>query len=185
MVRGPRTELDTTTLEQYKRMIYKLAYRSWRQLPTSVKMWVDPDDLAADAYVYVLSWARFHYNRRKASKSTFLWTGISNLFLNYAIKHQSQKRFGWRLSLEDVFWLGKQDKQIAELEALMALARVYKQASEPCKVRIKKWFGQEKVKVRRAKRELVFYEEFQSLASRNGLTRDACRELMRSGVWIP
>jgi hypothetical protein len=177
-------EHDIAVIEQYKKMVYQLAFKSWRQLPVSVRMWVDPEDLVADAYVYILALAKFSYQKNRAGKSTFLWTGISNLFLNFALKHQAKKRFGWHVPLEDVNWLGKQDKKIAEKESLDALSRIYAEASEDCRDRIKKWFGQTAVKTRRSKKERQFYEEFCFLAKKNGLTKEDCRELMRGGVWI-
>ncbi len=176
---------DVVNIEQYKKMVLQLAFKCWRQLPVSVKMWVDPEDLVADAYVYILAWAKFRYKESRAGKSTFLWTGVSNLYLNFALKHQAKKRFGWRIPLEDVQWLGKQDKKIAEKEALDALSRIYSEASKPCRNRIKSWFGQEMVRARRSEKERRVYEEFSLLAKKNGLTRDDCRELMRGGVWIP
>lgn len=185
MARRKWNESDVIEIEQYKKMIYKLAFRSWKQLPVSVKMWVDPEDLIADAYLYILACAKYSYKGTRAGKSTFLWTGISNLFLNFALKHQAKKRFGWRVPLEDIEWFGRQDKKIIEREALVALSRIYLEASEDCRDRIKIWFGQETVRAKRSEKEKQIYTEFYVLAKKNGLSRDDCRELMRGGVWIP
>lgn len=176
---------DESIIKQYRGMVYQLAFKSWRQLPISVKLWVDVDDLVAEAYVYILAWAKFRYKGELAGKTTFLWTGISNLYLNFALKHQARKRFGWRIPLEDINWLGKTDKKIAENEALDALARVYREASENCRKQIKRWFGQEAVRAKRSEKERKIYKEFCGLAKKNGLTKEDCRELMRGGVWIP
>jgi hypothetical protein len=176
---------DEVLLEQYKGMIYKLAFKSWRLLPASVKIWVEPEDLVADAYLDILAAVKFRYRKDRSSKSTFIWTAISNMYLNFAAKHQASKRFGWRIPLDDVQWLGKKDGKIAEREALDALSKVYYQASEDCRSRIKLWFGQEPIRAKRSEKEKQFYTEFCQLAKRNGLSKDDCRELMRGGVWIP
>lgn len=185
MIKRTWSGSDMAIIDQYKRMVYQLAFKSWRQLPASVKMWVDPEDLVADAYLYILAWAKFKYKRTRAGKSTFLWTGVSNLYLNFALKHQAKKRFGWRVPLEDIEWFGRKDKKIAEKESLDALSRIYSEASEDCRGRIKKWFGQEPVKTKRSEKERRIYTEFYQLAKKNGLSKDDCRELMRGGVWIP
>jgi DNA-directed RNA polymerase specialized sigma24 family protein len=185
MAKRTWSETDEVVIEKYKGMIYKLAFKSWRQLPASVKMWVEPEDLVADAYVAILANAKFRYKKTQSSVSTFLWIGISNLFLNFALKHQVKKRLGWRVPLEDIEWFGKSDAKIAEREALDALARTYFEASEDCRARIKKWFGQVPVRAKRSEKEKQFYQEFCRLAKKNGLTKNDCRELMRGGVLIP
>lgn len=185
MARRHWSEDDAVIVARYKGLVYQLAFKSWYQLPVSVKLWVSPEDLVADAYLYILSHAKYHYKGHRAMKSTFLWTGVSNLFLNFALKHQTKKRFGWQVPLEEMEWLGKKDANIAQHEALDALARTYREASQGCRRGIKQWFGQENTKPRRTEKERQLYEEFRLLAQKNGLTRDDCRELMRCGVWIP
>ena len=185
MGKRTRTDEDVAILKQYRGLIYKLAFKSWRQLPASVKMWVEPEDLVADAYLFILASAKFSYKKARAGRSTFLWTGVSNLYLNFALKHQAKKRFGWRIPIEDVQWVGKSDTKIAEKESLDALSRIYFEASEECRRGIKKWFGQEPVRAKRSEKEKRIYGEFYQLAKKNGLSKNDCRELMRGGVWIP
>ena len=171
--------------EKYREMVAKLAWRFWYQLPAATKMWVSPEDLIADAYVYIISQARKSYDKTRASQSTLLWTGVSNLFLNFALKHQMKKRFGWRVELDDKHsWMGARDKGVSRYNSLEALSKVYSEASKECRQRIQLWFGQEPVKIKRSEKERKLYEEFRGLAMKNGLSVDDCRMLMSGGVWI-
>ena len=186
MVRRLRNE--ESILQRHGGLIRKLALKFWRQLPVSVKMWVDLDDLIIEGQIYVLHQMREHYDRFQARESTFLWVALSNMYLNFALRYQVKKRAGWMVPLEDVTWmLGTQDAVIAQREALDALAKTYKQASKECRAEIIRWFGQEPVRAGRSARALNVYEEFRQLAQRNGLSKEDCRNLMRSGVclWHP
>lgn len=185
MERRSSQRIDGSTIEKYKGMIYKLAIKSWRQLPPSVKMWVSVEDLVADAYLDILSWNKSKYKRAKAGQSTFLWCAIGNMYINFAAKHCARKRFGWRLDLEDIRWLGKKDAQIELWEELDSLARTYREASPLCQERIRQWFGQEPVRVKRSEKEKQIYQEFAFLAKKNGLSIGGCRKLMRGGVCVP
>jgi len=174
---------DAALLEQYRGMIRQLSWKAWLQLPASVKMWVGPEDMVSDAYVYILSVLKNNrYKKSRASRSTFTWVGVTNLFLNFAASHQTKKRYGWSIPLENIEWMGKPDPEIRNREALDALSRTYREASPDCRHQMQRWFGQEPVKARWSEKEQRIYREFALLAAKNRLTRDDCRELMRAGV---
>lgn len=173
-------------VNQYRAMAQKLAWQFWRTLPVSTKMWIDHEDLVSEAYLYILSRARETYDATRASRSTFLWTGISNLFLNFALSQQTKKRFGFNVPAEDLdrMGVGKRDKTIERTEAIDALLLTYHEASEDCRRGMRQWFGVEKSKVRRSASAKRNYQEFAQLAAKNRLTPNDCRNLMRGGMCL-
>lgn len=135
-----------------------------------------------EAYRAVLENANKKYDGR-AGQTTFIYVGISNLFLNFAISQQTKKRFGWNVPLEDVvLWV--RDRQTERVESVDALLTCYAQASEECRQEMRGWFGQERPKVRRSELGKRIYREFRILADANGLTANDCRQLMRGGLWL-
>lgn len=171
-------------IEQYRGLVWKLAWQYWWRLPVQAKCWVDPDDLIEDAYLYVLTTvAKGTYDRRRGGKTTFLWVGVNNLLLNFALSLQAKKRVGWVVSLEELHAVAKADRELGRVEAEEALNRTYRDASVSLKKEMKNWFGPGKPKVRRSKEAKGLQGEFLDLARRNRLTAQDCRELMGTGTW--
>lgn len=171
-------------LEQHRGMVLKLAWQYWRRLPSYTKIWVDPEDLIEEAYLYILSRAQGSYDRRRAGQSTFLWTGLTNLFLIFAMRQQTKKRFGWSVPLEELQALGKRDTGVGRVETIDAVLKCYQQASEECRQEMQKWFGFERIKVKRSEQAKRVYLEFKILAERNRLSPNDCRQLMRGGLCL-
>ncbi len=173
-------------IEQYRNLARKLAWQYWKSLPASTKVWVDPEDLIEDAYLYILSRASTAYDVGRGKWTTFLTTGITNLFLNFTLSQQTKKRFGWNHPLEtlDQMGIGKRDKGVGRLEAIDALLNVYTQASDPCRGAMRQWFGVERRKVKRSAVAKALYREFAILAEQNRLSPNDCRELMRGGLCL-
>jgi DNA-directed RNA polymerase specialized sigma24 family protein len=173
-------------IEQYRNLARKLAWQYWKSLPVSTKVWVDVEDLIEDAYLYILSRATDTYDGGRGKWTTFLTTGISNLFLNFAQSQQTKKRFGWMHPLEtlDKLGIGKRDEGVSRAEAIDALLSTYGQASDPCRGAMRQWFGVERRKVKRSAAAKQIYKEFQVLAERNRLSPNDCRKLMRGGLCL-
>jgi hypothetical protein len=180
----PRNTLDESLLAQYRGLVIKLAWQYWRRLPVSTKMWVEPEDLIEDAYLFILTRHAQTYNNKRAMRSTFLWTGIGNLFLNFALSQQTRKRFGWPVPLEEVETMGRRDDRIQRVESVDAIIRIFNQASPECQVEMRRWFGFERPKVRRSEQGRRIYKEFSELAYQNRVSPDDCRKLMRSGLCL-
>jgi DNA-directed RNA polymerase specialized sigma24 family protein len=175
---------DEQLLSQYRGMVIKLAWQYWKRLPEMVRVWVDPEDLIEEAYIHVLSRGRSLFDRRRGGQSTFLYIGISHLFLNFAIAQQAKKRFGWAVSVDELRVLGKRDSGLGRVESIDALLRCYQQASEECKGEMRRWFGFSKPKVHRSLYHQRIYQEFRQLAEHNRLSPNDCRVLMRSGMCL-
>jgi hypothetical protein len=174
-------------IEQYRGLVMKLAWEYWRRLPVYSKVWIDPDDLIEEAYLFILRKATKTYDKKRASQMTFLWCGIGNLFKNFANAQQTKKRFGWSVSLEELecAGMGARDSGIAWVEAYDAAIRTYRQVSPECRCEMKQWFGPERRKVKRSGEALKLYREFYQTAHTNGLTIDDCRQLIQSGgLWL-
>jgi DNA-directed RNA polymerase specialized sigma24 family protein len=171
-------------MEQYRELVLKLSWQYWHKLPMAVKSWVDPQDIIEEVYVYVISRAQETYDESRSSRMTFLWTGINNLLLNFAMSHQTQKRFGWSVPLDDILNMGKHDQGLADIEAKEALHNIYKEATPELKEYIAAWFGARRPRVRWSLEARSVYREFRNLALQQRLTRDDCHRLLRSGVWV-
>lgn len=180
---------DASRLElvnQYQNMARKLAWQFWKTLPVSTKMWVDPEDLISDALLYIVDRAPEMYNAKRGRWSTFLTTGISNLFLNFALSQQTKKRFGFNVPAEDLdrLGVGKKDGAIQRCEAIDALLKTYSEASLELRVAMRQWFSVEKHKFRRSATAKRNYQEFAELAEKNKLSPNDCRVLMRGGMCL-
>jgi hypothetical protein len=172
-------------LEQYRGLVLKLAWEYWKKLPASVKVWVDPDDLIEEAYLYVIRHeAKGDFDPTRARKSTFLWTGISSILMNFALAQQTQKRFGWRVSLDELLFIGRRDREIDKLEARESLRCTFEAASPGLRREMLKWFGQQKPKIPWSKEAMKMYQEFRLLADKYRLSAEDCRQLMRSDLWV-
>lgn len=170
-------------LEKFKGLVLKLSWQYWKRLPQHTKVWVDPDDLIEDAYLYVLSRAADTYDKEKASRCTFLWVGVNNLLLNFAMSQQTKKRFGWNVPVEELEVIGKPDPSVAGMEARDALNKIYNEASDELKKEMQNWFGPIRPRLR-TKRVHENRREFLALATKHRLTEDDCRHLMGSVVWV-
>ena len=178
-------ERDLLVIQKYRGLVLELAWRYWRTLPAHTKIWVDPDDLIEDAYIYVLTRVgKRAWNPRRGAQSTYLWCGISSILLNFALSQQTKKRFGYRLPLEDIKAIALPDRRLATLEAEEALNKTYQEASRELKWQMKRWFGPSKPRFGHSDKSFFLYSEFRNLAARHRLTSEDCRRLMGSGVWI-
>ena len=176
-------------MEKYRGLVLKLSWQYWHKLPIAVKSWVDPQDIIEEVYIYAISRAEDtynnpHYKHKKANKCTFLYTGINNLLLNFAACHQTQKRFGWSIPLEEIEHMGKRDETLSDIEAREALHVIYKQASDELKEYIQAWFGARRPRMKWSLESRQIYREFRDLALQQRLTRDDCSRLLRGGVWV-
>ncbi len=178
-------ERDLLVIQRYRGLVLQLAWRYWRTLPAYTKIWVDPDDLIEDAYIYILTRVgKRAWNPQRGAQSTYLWCGINSILLNFTLSQQTKKRFGYRLPLEDIKAMALPDRRLARLEAEDALNRIYREASQELKEQMKRWFGPGSPKHGRPGKVLPLCSEFKSLTTRYRLTADDCRQLMGKGVWI-
>lgn len=177
-------ERQLALLAKYRKLVLKLAWEYWKRLPASVRIWVDPEDLIEEAYVYVIRQEARDYDKRRGNPTTFLWTGISNLFLNFAASYQTRKRFGWRVPLEDLWMGGEHDRELKRIEAREALEQVFKEGSPELQKEILEWFGQAGSRVKWSKAAKRLYEEFRRLAKKHGLSPEDFRQLIRSDLWV-
>lgn len=184
---GEEEERLLAVIAQYRGLVLKLAWMYWRKLPAAVKVWVDPDDLIEEAYVSVIrDEAKRQWDAKRGRKSTFVWTSLNSMFLNFALAQQTQKRFGWRITLEDLacLGLGEDDKSIATLEAKQAFEKVWWASSSSLRGYEREWFGPEKPRMKWSEETRAAYREFRGLADKYRLSPNDCRQLMRGGMWL-
>jgi hypothetical protein len=173
--------------EQYKRMAMKLAWKYWKMLPLSSKMWIDPEDFIAEAVLHVVGFVRRNHNASRASVSSFLYCTVGSHMFNAVLSQRSAKRFCWRVSLEDESCpaIPYSEKLFQLVETKQALEKVFSQASPGLKTEIGRWFGAERRAPGYSRKTVELIKEFGFLAKRNRLSESDCRLLLRSGVWIP
>lgn len=173
-------------LLQHQGLVAKLAWRYWWGLPRAMRCWVDPEDLMEEAFVYLLARGLRRYERQRSMESTFLWTGVQNLFLNYVKSQLVQKRKVELTALEDLELVGKTpgktDCIVLQTDAQEALGSIYAQASPELRQSLRRWFSADFKLMRKGYRFWSTVGEFRELARREGLTIDDCRMLLRSGV---
>lgn len=171
---------------QYKRMAMKLAWKYWKQLPTSAKMWIDPEDMIAEAVLHVVTRISDIYNPKKSSMSTFVYTSVGSVLFNFVLAQRNSKRFGWNISIEDEACpvLMKRDEVFQLVEAKMSLEKIFVQASPKLRSEIGRWFSTERLAPRYSKESKRVIMEFAFLAKRHQLTPSDCRLLLRSGIWM-
>jgi hypothetical protein len=180
-----RDEKDLSVIRQYRGLVLELAWRYWKTLPAHTKMWIDPDDLIEDAYIYILTRVGSRaWNPKRGTRMTYLYCGISSILMNFSMSQQAKKRFGYPVPLEDVYHLGGLDKKMIQWEAEEALNKIYKEASPELKAQMKKWFGPGKPRGQRTVNASQFYFEFRGLAERYRLTPNDCRKMMGAGMWM-
>lgn len=187
-------------IEKYGDLAKQLAWRYWRKLPPATKLWVDPEDLISEAYLWFVETMQTKYDPTKACGCTFVYHALNNMLMNFCIRHQQRKRQGITLSLDEAMeamankgapqfnpkYLGKSDGSFRKVEAYDALAKVYQESSRDCKKEIRRWFGQNnRERPRRSVKGLDVNKEFRYRAAMNRLSENDCRELMRSGVCLP
>lgn len=165
-------------------MARKIAWQYWRTLPASTKMWVDPEDMIAEAVLHVMSFVGRNHNAKRGSVSTFLYCTVNSHMLNFTLAQQNKKRFGWRKDLEDVGHLHVDEKLFDLIEAREALEVVFKKASPDLKDEIRRWFGPDRRAPRWGVNGRALTSEFYRLARIHRLTPSDCRLLLRSGVWV-
>lgn len=182
-----KEESSLLLYEQYKRMAMKLAWKYWKQLPVSTKMWVDPEDLIAEAVLHVVTRIGDIYNPRKASMSTFVYCSVGSVLFNFVLAQRNSKRFSWNVSLSDEACpnIPRQDDIFQLVEARQALEKTFMQASPRLRSEICRWFSIEKRSPRYSKEGRRLTSEFAFLAKRNRLSVSDCRLLLRNGIWVP
>lgn len=171
-------------VEQYRWLVMKLAWQYWRKLPVYTKLWVDPDDLIEEAYLFILTTAIRQYDPKRASRTTFVWVGVNSVLLNFALSQQVKKRFGWSVPLEELRFVCKTDERLLLYESEQALNRVYESASPLLKEEMRLWFGPGKPKYHRSIASRGLQEEFKTLAHTYHLVPDDCRRLFGRGIWL-
>lgn len=182
-----KQERDLCVIRQYRGLVLELAWRYWKMLPANAKLWLDPDDLIEDAYIYILTRVGNRaWNPKRGSQMTYLWMGISSILQNFSIAQQAKKRFGFIVPLEDIQHVGGLDRKVIQWEAEEALNRVYSEASPKLKDLMKKWFGPEKPRgtMLRSSKATEMYFEFRGLAEKHRLSPSDCRKMMGAGVWV-
>jgi hypothetical protein len=172
--------------EQYKHMAMKLAWKYWKQLPASAKMWIDPEDFISEAVLHVVGFVRKNHDVSRASVSSFLYCTVGSHMLNAVLAQRNTKRFGWMVSTEDENCpqLFQTEYSIQLIEARQALEKIFRQSSPRLRTEIGKWFGIERSGPGYSKKSQELVSEFAHLAKRNGLSASDCRLLLRSGVWV-
>ncbi len=173
--------------EQYKRMAMQLAWKYWKQLPVSTKMWVDPEDLISEAVLHVVTRISDIYNPKKSSMSTFVYCSVGSVLFNFVLSQRNAKRFGWNISLDDEACpsIPRRDEAFQLMEAKQSLERIFIESSPKLRMEICRWFSIEKRSPRYSKDGRRLTREFSFLAKRNRLSESDCRLLLRNGVWVP
>lgn len=186
-------------IEKYGDLAKKLAWECWKGLPGPTKVWISPEDLISEAYLCFILNIQANYNPMKASACTFIWHSLKNMFVNFQKHHWVKKRNGVTLHIEDILeagdeeesseetflWMGKDDANVAQREALNALALIYWSVTPECRLAMQRWFGQEKTIVLRSAKAKKVYDEFALMAGSTNLQPEECLELMRGGVCLP
>lgn len=172
-------------LEKVKGIVIKLAWESWLQLPRQTKVWVQPDDLIGDCYLYVLQDVLNKYDGR-AGYTTFLWWTIKNHLINLAQRHLAQKRLAITVPL------GNGDSIVDTrptcqdwCDAVNSIAWVYSKASPQLQVQMRAWFCYSLQ--RRTGKKVDFQEmaaEFRFLCENSHLHYDDCLMLIKSGFQV-
>jgi len=176
--------LTEETFRGYRDLAAKLAWKYWKTLPPSAKVWIDPEDLVAHAYLCMVE--KFpKYDHKKSLRSTYMWYVISNDLHNFVRQQCMKKRTGIAVSIDAIAEPGRPDLLIRQREALYSLAKVYETVSPECRLEMQRWFGQDVLRGRYSYRCKRAMEEFRQSANRFRLTPEDCRTLMRSGVCLP
>jgi hypothetical protein len=191
-MRKRKEERTVELLEKYKGIAIKLAWEYWKKLPAATKMWIDPEDMIAEAVCHLVAFVlnerqKTHvgYDKERAGFGTFLYMSTNGHMMNFMIAQLAAKRYGFRADLEEAFGVGVKENRFQLVEALNAFESVYQQASFLLKREISSWFGAGRKAPRRSRvgRELI--GEFAFLARKNSLSESDCRLLLKSGVWVP
>jgi len=91
---------------QFERLLYQKAWNSWRKLPPTVKIWMDPEDLYQELYGEALRcFARWDPKRKDgATFSTYVYRCLDNYLISFAARWNTKKRlpaFQVELSVAD------------------------------------------------------------------------------------
>lgn len=171
--------------EQYRDMARKLAWQYWKSLPTTTKMWVDPEDMISEAVLHVMSFVGRNHDAKRGSLSTFIYCTVNSHLLNFALSQQNGKRFCWRRDLEDAGHVWKEENLFQLIEARNALEVIYRKASVDLRREICVWFGPERRAPKWGVNGKALTQEFSQLARTYRLSEKDCSLLLRSGVWVP
>jgi hypothetical protein len=184
-MRKTKEQRTVELVGQYRGLAMKLAWDYWKRLPAATKMWVDPDDLIAEAICHIVTFVLNDYDKKRASLSTFMYCSTNGHLMNFALAQTAAKRYGFRADLEDAWGVGVKESKFQLVDALNAFEAVYGQASEGLQDEICQWFGVDRKAPRRSAEGKELIREFGHLAYQNRLSESDCRLLLRSGVWVP
>lgn len=161
-------------MENYSRLVAKIAIKYWQALPRQTKAWVEVDDFINDGLLF----ARFellpHYDFTRTKFTTYLYKGLSRYFGSKLLELKRQKRTVVLEYQPPIIFVPNREIQMAGEQALKSL---YASASPMLQKYMKSWFFNEKgpARVRMGAGFTKAKKEFKKLAPVYGVDYTLCK----------
>lgn len=79
-------------LASVDKMLWQLAWTSWRTLPKQIKLWIDPEDLYQETRLHTYK-ILDQWNPSKGAQTTFIQTSVRNRLINVVEGLKARKRY--------------------------------------------------------------------------------------------